>query len=114
MFLTAEAEAALLGEHRPAFRKLWDSFWDPASPKIPPSPPIRHPEIEAKLARSAAPYGNIHVIPAVLSEAGMREELTQASDAKTPPITAAEKKENAKSAMIWLRRWRWERWSATR
>lgn len=104
MNLTAEDEPTIPTDRLPAFRKLWDAFWDPASPRIPPSPPVRNPEIEVKLARMAAPYRNVHIIPAVLSEAGMREQLTQASDAKAPPITPAEKKENAKSAMVWLRK----------
>jgi CheY-like chemotaxis protein len=104
MFLTADAEAGVPAERTPEFRKLWDSFWDPVDPKIPPSPPVRYPEIEAKVARMIAPYSNVRVVPAVLSEAGMREELAQGSDAKAPPISPAEKKENAKAALAWLRK----------
>lgn len=104
MQLTAEIETNLHADRMPGMRKLWDSFWDPESPKLPPSPPVRHPEIEARVARMVAPYRNVHVMPAIASDAGMRGALAMASDPKTPPITAAEKKENAKSAMTWLRK----------
>lgn len=104
MNLTAEAEAGLHTDRLPAFRRVWNAFWDPASPRIPPSPPVRNPEIEARLARVISPYRNVRIIPAVLSDVGLRSELTQASDAKAPPITPEERKVNAKAAMVWLRK----------
>jgi hypothetical protein len=104
MKLTDAAESAIHVEHLPEFNKLWDSFWNPDAPKLPSSPPIRLPELEAKLMRVAGQYKGVHVIPAVLSEAGFREVLSQATDPKAPMITPAEKKENAKTAMIWLRK----------
>jgi hypothetical protein len=66
--------------------------------------PIRHPEIEARVARLTAGYTKVRMVPAVFTEAGFRDDLAQASDAKAPPLTPEEKKENAKIAMTWLRK----------
>ncbi len=104
MYLSAEEEAALPANQMPAFNRLWDSFWDPQSPKLPVSPPVRYPAIEAKVLRTIAPYRNARMIPAVLSEASMRDELAEGRDPQAPPISPAEKKENAKAAMVWLRK----------
>ena len=66
--------------------------------------PVRNPDVEIRLARVTAPYLGIRVIPAVFTEAGFREELAQATDPQAPLVTPAEKKENAKTAMVWLRK----------
>ena len=104
MNLTAVEEGNIRVEHRADFKRLWNSFWSPEEPRIPPSPPVRNPEIESRLARLAIQYHNVHVIPAVLSDLGMRKQLTESSNPQSPPISAAEKKENAKAALGWLRK----------
>jgi CheY-like chemotaxis protein len=104
MKLTTSYEGDLPEERLAAFRKLWDSFWDPASPRLPPMEPVANPEIARRLARVAAAYRNVRVIPAVFTEEGFRIELAQATDPKAPLMTPAEKKENAKAAMVWLRK----------
>jgi hypothetical protein len=88
----------------PQFNRLWDSFWDVERPKLPPMEPIRHPEIEAALNRVVAPYKNVRVIPAVFSDVSFKEALTNNIDPKTPMITPEEKKANAKTALVWLRK----------
>jgi hypothetical protein len=104
MNLTSEVELGVPVDRLPTFRKLWDSFWDPLSPKLPLSPPVRHPEIESRLERMTAPYKGVRVVPAVLTEVSVREQIAQAIDPQSPMMNAAEKKENAKAAMVWLRK----------
>ncbi|HEX3152068.1 MAG TPA: hypothetical protein VHR66_28600 [Gemmataceae bacterium] len=104
MKITAEYEGVLPALRIPDFQKVWDSMWDPAVPKLPPLAPIRNPDIENRLARTAAAYKNVHVVPAVFGEAGFKEQLVQATDSGAPLMQPAEKKENAKAAMTWLRK----------
>jgi CheY-like chemotaxis protein len=104
MRLTNEVEGALHPDRLPDFQKLWDSFWNPDEPKLPLSPAVRLPELEAKLIRVTGQYKGVKVVPAVLSEAGFRESLAQATGATLPAISPAEKKENAKTALVWLRK----------
>jgi hypothetical protein len=104
MKTTAGYEAALPADRLAAFNKLWDSFWDPAAPKLPPMAPVRDPDVEARLARITAPYKGVRLGPAVFTDAGFKEALAQATDSKAPLITPAEKKENARTAMVWLRK----------
>lgn len=104
MKLTAGYESALPQDRLAAFAKLWDSFWDSANPKLPPMAPVRNPDMEMKLARVTAPYRGVKVVPAVFTEAGLRDALAQATDPQAPLVTPAEKKENAKAAMVWLRK----------
>jgi CheY-like chemotaxis protein len=104
MKLTAGYEAALPSDRLPAFNKLWDTFWDPAAPKLPPMAPVRNPDVEMRLARVTSPYKNVRVIPAVFTEAGFKDDLAQATDPKAPLMSPEEKKENAKAALGWLRK----------
>jgi len=104
MKLTSDFEAELLAERLPGFLKLWDSFWDPLLPKLPPMEPVRNPEIESKLARMTAPYRNVRVVPAVFSDLAFRQGLAQGIDPKAPLVTPEEKKANAKIALIWLKK----------
>jgi hypothetical protein len=87
-----------------AFNKLWDTFWDPAALRLPPMAPVRNPDVEIRLARVTAPYKNVRVIPAVFTETGFKDELTQATDPKAPLLSPEEKRENAKAALGWLRK----------
>jgi hypothetical protein len=104
MKLTAGYESALPADRLAAFNKLWDSFWDPAAPKLPQMAPVRNPDVEIRLARVTAPYKTVRVIPAVFTDAGFKEQLTQATDAQGPLTTPTEKAENARTAMVWLRK----------
>ena len=104
MKLTAGYEAALPQDRLAAFNKLWDSFWDPAAPKLPLMVPVRNPDVEIRLTRLTAQYKNVRVVPAVFTESGFKEQLAQATDAKAPLLSPAEKKENAKAAVVWLRK----------
>lgn len=104
MKLTAGYEGALAQDRLTPFGKLWDTFWDPANPKLPPMAPVRNPDVEIRVARVTAPYRGIRVISAVFTEAGFRQELAQATNPESPLVTPAEKKENAKIAMTWLRK----------
>jgi CheY-like chemotaxis protein len=104
MKLTAGYESALPQDRLAAFGKVWDSFWDPADPKLPSIPPVHDPDVELRLTRVTAPYKGVRIIPAVFTEAGFRDEFAQATDPKVPLVTPAEKKENAKAAMIWLKK----------
>ncbi len=104
MKLTAGYEGGLPADRLAAFNKLWDSFWDPVAPKLPAMPPVRDPDIESRLNRWATAFPNVRVVPAVFTEAGFKEQLAQATDPKAPLLSPAEKKENAKTAVIWLRK----------
>lgn len=104
MKLTAGYEAALPADRLTAFNKLWDTFWDPAAPRLPPMAPVRNPDVEMRLARVTAPYPGVRVIPAVFTDVGFKQELTQAIDPKAPLADPAEKTENARTAMVWLRK----------
>ena len=104
MRITAGYEAALPADRLAAFNKTWDTFWDPAAPKLPPLAPVRNPDVEIRLARITAPYKGVNVVPAVFTDAGFKDALAQATDPKAPLVSPAEKKENAKVAMTWLRK----------
>lgn len=104
MRLTGRIEAGLQVDRIVPMTKTWDMFWNPAAPRLPPAAAIRHPEIEAKLQRVAAPYRNVRVVPAVFTETGFKAELAQAADPKAPIGSPAEKKEMAKTAIKWLRK----------
>jgi CheY-like chemotaxis protein len=104
MKLTAGYESALPQDRLTAFEKTWDTFWDPANPKLPPMAPVRNPDVEIRLARVTAPYHGLRIIPAVFTDAGFKQELAQATNPESPLVTPAEKKENAKVAMTWLRK----------
>lgn len=104
MRLTQGEEAAVPADRLAPMRALYDSFWDPAAPRLPQVTPVRHPEIELRLARQVAPYPGVRVIPAVFTEAGARDALARAAQTQAPPLTPAEKKENAKTALVWLRK----------
>jgi CheY-like chemotaxis protein len=104
MKITAGYEAVMPALRIAEFQKVWDSMWDSAAPKLPPLAPVRNPEIENRLARVSANYKNVRVVPAVFAEAGFKEQLAQATDARAPLMAPAEKKENAKAAMSWLRK----------
>jgi len=104
MKLTAGYEGDLPADRLAALQKLWDSFWSPQSPRLPQMEPVRFPEIESRVARMVAPYKGVRMIPAVFTEDGFRTELVQATDPKAPLMTPAERKENAKAAMVWLRK----------
>jgi CheY-like chemotaxis protein len=104
MRITHGFESALPAERLPAFRSLWDSLWNPDGARLPQMQPVRHPEIEARVGRLTNGYQNVKVVPAVFTEVGFREGLAQASDAKSPPLTPEEKKDNAKTAVTWLRK----------
>ena len=60
--------------------------------------------MEIRLARITAPYKGVNVVPAVFTDAGFKDALAQATDPKAPLVSPAEKKENAKVAMTWLRK----------
>src|SRR5215467_10389440 len=66
--------------------------------------PVRNPDVEIRLARVTAPYHGFRIIPAVFTDAGFKQELAQATNPESPLVTPAEKKENAKVAMTWLRK----------
>jgi CheY-like chemotaxis protein len=104
MKLTAGYEGNLPAERLTAFEKLWDSFWNPESPKLPQMAPVRDPTVEGRLARIVAPYRGVQVIPAIFTDADFKDALVQATDPKSPLMTPAERKENAKIAMVWLRK----------
>ena len=104
MKLTAGYESNLPTDRLTAFNKLWDSFWDPAAPKLPPMAPVRNPDVEIRLARVTAPYKGVRVIPAVFTDTGFKQELAQAINPQSPLTTPAEKAEYAKAAMVWLRK----------
>jgi CheY-like chemotaxis protein len=104
MKLTAGYESAIPQDRLVAMEELWKAFRDPASPRIPQTTLIRDPIVEAKLVRVSAPYRGVHVVPAVFTEAGFQDALAQATDVKAPLISPAEKKENARTAMVWLRK----------
>ena len=104
MKLTAGYESNLPAERLTAFEKLWDSLWNPESPKLPQMAPVRDPTIEGRLARIVAPYRGVQVIPAIFTDVDFKDALVQATDPKSPLMTPAERKENAKVAMVWLRK----------
>jgi CheY-like chemotaxis protein len=104
MKITGAYEAALPADRLAAFHKLWDLFWDPAAPRLPPMPPVHNPDVEMRLARVTAPYKGVQVIPAVLTEAGFKNELAHVIDPQAPLVTPAEKKEDARIALTWLRK----------
>ena len=104
MRLTAGYESALPAERLTAFEKLWESFWNPETARLPQMAPLRDPDVEARVARVVAPYRGVRVVPALFTEATIKEELAQATDPAAPLTTPEERKANAKTAMIWLRK----------
>ncbi|MBO0698027.1 MAG: hypothetical protein J2P46_06520 [Zavarzinella sp.] len=104
MKLTAGYESALPTDRLAAFEKLWESFWNPETARLPQMAPLRDPDVEARVARVSAPYRGVRVVPALFTEATIKEELTQATDPAAPLTTPEERRANAKTAMIWLRK----------
>lgn len=104
MKATNRMESGVPVERLPAMNKTWDLFWNPDAPKLPPVEAVRNPEIENRLARIVAPFPNVRVIPAVFTDDGFRAAVAQAADAKAPLGTPAEKKETARTALVWLRK----------
>src|SRR5436305_705010 len=62
------------------------------------------PEMNDRIARITAPYKGVNVVPAVFTDAGFKEALAQATDSKAPLVAPAEKKENVRTAIAWLRK----------
>ena len=104
MKLTLGYEGGVAPDRLTAYEKMWDSFWNPESPRLPQMAPIRDPEVEARVNRIVARYPGVQVIPAVFTDAGFKDALVQSTDPAAPLMTPAEKKENAKLAMAWLRK----------
>jgi len=104
MRLTAGYEDALPNERLAAFKKLWESFWNPETARLPQMAPVRDPDVEARVIRTAALYRGVRVVPAIFTEATLREELAQATDPAAPFTTPEERKANARTAMVWLRK----------
>jgi CheY-like chemotaxis protein len=102
--LTAKEEAKIPIERSNFMKKIWDSYWNPAAPKLPVIEPIRNPEIEAATERIARPYRDVKVIPAVFTESDFKEKLTQIADIRAPMLSAEERRDHARRAIIWLRR----------
>lgn len=104
MRLTVGYEGALPADRLTAFEKLWDTFWNPEAPRLPQMAPIRDVEAEARVKRIVLPYRGVHVIPGIYTDVGFKDVLAQATDPAAPLMTPEEKKENARAAMVWLRK----------
>jgi CheY-like chemotaxis protein len=104
MRTTLGRESFVPADRLTEFNKQWDSLWNPDAPRMPQMNRIRYPEIEASVVRTTSTFHNVRMLPAVFTEVGFRDELGKAGDATAPPLTPAEKKENAKIAMAWLRK----------
>ena len=104
MRVTASYELELPAERLAAFNKLWDLFSNPEDPKLPPMAPVRDPDAEVRVTRITAQYPGVHVVPALFTEGGFKDALAQAVDPGAPPTSAEERRANARTAMIWLRK----------
>jgi CheY-like chemotaxis protein len=104
MRITGDYEAELPAERRAAFTKLWDTFWNPEDPRVPQMTPVRDPDVEVRVNRIVAPYRGVNVIPAIFTEGGFRDAVTQAVDPAAPLTSPDERRANAKLAMTWLRK----------
>jgi hypothetical protein len=104
MRLTTTHETALQAVRLPGFLKVWNNFWSTEEPRLPAITALRATDLELQLARQLRGYRNIRVVPSVFTDEGFKEELAQMTDAKAPLLTPAEKKEYAKTAIVWLKK----------
>jgi hypothetical protein len=69
-----------------------------------PAVTIRYPELEARLARLTRGYQRLRVIPEVFSDRGFKDEIQNFALMQDPKVLEAEKRNNAKIALEWLRK----------
>lgn len=104
MRLSNRHEAVLPVDRLPGFNKLWNILWSTDEPRLPLITALRSAEVETHLKRQLYGYRNLRVIPSVFTDDGFKEELAQLTDNKAPLLTPAEKKEHAKTALVWLKK----------
>jgi len=108
---TARYENSLSREVLEIAKRYWDVMQSGQVEKDgrivqPPLPAvsIRNPEVEARLARLTRGYQRLRVIPEVFSERGLKEEIQGFALAQDPKVMEAEKRNNAKASLEWLRK----------
>lgn len=104
MRITGRHETVLPVQRVPGFNKVWNAFWSIEEPRLPLTTALRSTDVELKLNRQFKGYRGLRVIPSVFTDESFKEELAQLTDAKAPLLTAAEKKEYAKTALTWIKK----------